>query len=188
MRIRILIIFDADPDPEFYLMRKRIRSRFFTLKRIQIQILDSKYMKCSNRLLFHAFWLFICKLMRIRIWFRIRPITLMRIRMRIRIFIWYGSESRLPKWCGSGCTTLNRRESTWPGLGVEGVHAEYGEHEAGHALLLDPTEQEVPLLHNLNTTRSLSSQTFRHQLANKILIYWNIPLRDEFQSPVQSML
>ncbi len=42
MRIWILNIFDADPDPDFYLMRKRIRNRLFTLKRIRIHILDSK--------------------------------------------------------------------------------------------------------------------------------------------------
>ncbi len=42
----------------------------------------------------------VCKLMRIRIRFRIRLITLMQIW--IRIFIWGGCGSRLPKWCGSG--------------------------------------------------------------------------------------
>jgi hypothetical protein len=42
--------------------------------------------KCSNRLIFHTFWLVICKRMRIRIlfiilmWIRIQLITLMRIR------------------------------------------------------------------------------------------------------------
>ncbi len=49
--------------------------------------------KCSNRLIFFStFWLVICKL------------------MRIRILIWCGyvsgCGSRLPKWCGSGSTTL----------------------------------------------------------------------------------
>jgi len=75
MRIRILILFDADPDP--YFQRKA-------------QILK----KCSNRLKFHTFWLAICKLMQIGI--RIQLITLMRIR--ILIFIWCGCGSRLPKW------------------------------------------------------------------------------------------
>ncbi len=45
-----------------------------------------------------------------RILFWIQHITLMRIRMRIRIqsFIWCGCRSRLPKWCGcgTGSTTL----------------------------------------------------------------------------------
>jgi hypothetical protein len=60
------IYFDADPDPGFYLMR--IRIRLFTLMQIRIQILAClKPIKCSNRLISHTFWLFICKLMRIRI-------------------------------------------------------------------------------------------------------------------------
>jgi len=45
--------------------------------------------KCSIRLIFHKFWLVVCKLMLIR--FRIQLITLMRIQ--ILIFIWCGSGS-----------------------------------------------------------------------------------------------
>jgi hypothetical protein len=55
---------DPDPDPIF---------------QIKAQILK----KCSNRLIFHTFWLFICKLMRIR--FRIQLFTVMRIRIRMQI-------------------------------------------------------------------------------------------------------
>ncbi len=62
--IRILLCtfhFDADPDPSFPIKAQNLE-------------------KCKNRLLFHTFWLVICKLMRIRI--RIQAITLMRIRIR----------------------------------------------------------------------------------------------------------
>jgi hypothetical protein len=55
--------FDADTDPDPWLQ-------------INAQNLD--------RLIFHTFWLFISKLMRIRIW--IQLITLMRIRIRILPF------------------------------------------------------------------------------------------------------
>ncbi len=50
--------FDADPDPD-----------------PSFQIKAQTMKKCSNRLVFHTFWLVICKLMRIRI----QLITLMRI-------------------------------------------------------------------------------------------------------------
>jgi hypothetical protein len=69
---------DADPDPSF---------------QIKIQTLK----KCSNRLIFHTFWLVICKLMRIR--FRIQLITLMRIWIRMRIHA-------DPCGSGSGSTRL----------------------------------------------------------------------------------
>jgi hypothetical protein len=70
---------DPDTDPSF---------------QIKAQTLE----KCSNRLLFHTLWLVISKLMQIRIRFLIQLITLMWIRMQIRIliFIWRGS-----RW-GSG--------------------------------------------------------------------------------------
>jgi hypothetical protein len=55
--------FDADPESNF---------------QIKAQILEG-LKKCSNTLLFHTFWLVICKLM--RIWIQI--ITLMRIRIQI---------------------------------------------------------------------------------------------------------
>jgi hypothetical protein len=63
---------DPDPDPSFHI----------------VQVLEP-LKNCSNRLIFHTFWLVICKLMRIWIRFQIQPITL----MRIRIFIWCGSGS-----------------------------------------------------------------------------------------------
>ncbi len=75
MRIHMRIhwfLFDMDPDvnldPDFYLMSMRIRIRLFTLM-----------------LLFHTFWLVICKLMRIRIHFRIQLVTLKRISILIFI-------------------------------------------------------------------------------------------------------
>jgi hypothetical protein len=81
MRIRILFDLDADPDrdPTFH----------FTLMQIRIQILASKYSlkplkKCSNRLIFHTFWL-VMKLIRIGVRFRIQLTTLMRIRILILI-------------------------------------------------------------------------------------------------------
>jgi len=68
------------------------------LFRIKAQTLEKK---CSNKLIFHIFWLVICKLMRIRIRFWIQLITLIQIQMRIRIviFIWCGCECE----SGSGC-------------------------------------------------------------------------------------
>jgi len=58
---------DADPDPACHLDP----DPSFPLK------------KCSNRLIFHTFWLVIWKLMRIRIRIRIQLITLMRMQIRI---------------------------------------------------------------------------------------------------------
>ncbi len=55
--------FDADPDPACHLDP----DPSFPLK------------WCSNMLIFHTFWLFICKLMRIRI----QLITLMRMQIQI---------------------------------------------------------------------------------------------------------
>ncbi len=66
VRVRILI---------FYFMR--IRIRLFTLMRIRILASNKRGLKplkkCLNRLIFHTFWLDICKLIRIR--FRIQLIT-----------------------------------------------------------------------------------------------------------------
>jgi hypothetical protein len=61
-------------------IRMRTRIRLFTLMRIRIQILDSKKTaqtleKVLNRLIFHTFWLVICKLVRIRIRFRIQLLS-----------------------------------------------------------------------------------------------------------------
>jgi hypothetical protein len=73
---------DADPDPY---------STFHPVWiRIRVQILASKeglkpLKKCSNRLIFHTFWLVICKLMRIRMRIRIQLIIMMRIRILIFI-------------------------------------------------------------------------------------------------------
>jgi hypothetical protein len=65
---------DVDPDSNFYLMRIRILA-----SKKKAQLLT----KCSNRLIFNTFWLVICKLMRIRIRFRMDLITLMLIRIRL---------------------------------------------------------------------------------------------------------
>jgi hypothetical protein len=79
---------DADSDSDFYFIRVRI---FFdagpdldpTFHSDQdpdpsLQILAQTHEKCLNRLIFHTFWLVICKLMRIRI--------LIFYLMQIRIF------------------------------------------------------------------------------------------------------
>ncbi len=72
----------------------------FTLVQMRIRILSYKYRltnlkKCSNRLIFHTFWLFICELT--RIWIQILLITLMQIRIRILPF----SLMRIhPQHCG----------------------------------------------------------------------------------------
>jgi hypothetical protein len=80
MRIRILLItLMRIRNLIFYLVL--IRIRLFTLMRIliRIQILASKMAqtleKGLNRLIFHTFWLDICKLMRTRIRFRIQLIN-----------------------------------------------------------------------------------------------------------------
>jgi hypothetical protein len=62
------ILFDADPDPTFYLDADLDPSFQIRLKK-----------KCSNRLIFHTFWFVFYKLMRIRL------ITWMRIRILIFI-------------------------------------------------------------------------------------------------------
>ncbi len=86
---RFLFLADADPDldPTF-----------------RHPYADPDRKKCTNRLIFHTLWLFICKLMRIR------------FQILILIFIWclsgsgflflWGCGSRLPKWSGYGSTTL----------------------------------------------------------------------------------
>ncbi len=73
----------------------RIWIRLFTLMRILIQILALKkrlkpLKKCLNRRIFHTFWLDTCKLMRIRIRFRIQLINFyadpdFMTRMRIQV-------------------------------------------------------------------------------------------------------
>ncbi len=92
---------DADPDSEFYLMLMLIPDSNPNFHLIRIQILASKQRlkplkTCSNRLIFHTFWLIICKLMRTRFRFRIQLITLM-------FYYWCGcgSKSSLAKWWGS---------------------------------------------------------------------------------------
>jgi hypothetical protein len=63
---------DADPDLTYSM---RIRTRLFTLMRIRIQIQVSKKAQTLEKVLkFHTFWLDICKLIRIRIRFRIQLI------------------------------------------------------------------------------------------------------------------
>jgi hypothetical protein len=73
--------FDADPDPTFPFDADPNAVPSFQAKAQNLE-------RCSSTLLFHTFWLFICKLMRIRN--RIQLITFRRIRilhlnlMRIR--------------------------------------------------------------------------------------------------------
>jgi hypothetical protein len=73
--------FDADPDPTFHFDADPDADPSFQVKALILE-------RCSSTLLFHTFWLFICKLMRIRN--RIQPLTFRRIRilhfnlMRIR--------------------------------------------------------------------------------------------------------
>ncbi len=99
-------LFDADLDPSFHPDEDPDPDPSFQIK---AQTLE-EVLKLA---IFHTFWLVICKLMRIRIRFRIQLLTLMRIRIRIRIFIWCGCGSGLPKWCGSGSTTLLSRAVAW---------------------------------------------------------------------------
>ena len=66
--------FDADPDPTFH---------FDGVPDLSLQIKAQK--KCSNRLIFHTFWLVICKFMRIRFGIQLFTLMQMRIRMRIQV-------------------------------------------------------------------------------------------------------
>jgi len=75
---------DADPDLDFYLMRIRI---FYLAKigirnQMRTRIRPKPLVKGSNRLIFHTFWLVICKLMLIRVRFWTQIIILKRIRIR----------------------------------------------------------------------------------------------------------
>ncbi len=79
---------DAPLSPQWE--RALCRARVWGACRMRFFFLDHYRHQCSNRLIFHTFWLVICKMMRIRIRFRIQLITLLRIR--ILIFIWCGSE------------------------------------------------------------------------------------------------
>ncbi len=73
-------LFNADPDPDFYLMRMRIGSDFSpwcgSVFRPSFQKRIKPLKKCSNRLIFHTFWLVVCKLYAVC------------ERIRIIIFIW----------------------------------------------------------------------------------------------------
>jgi hypothetical protein len=64
--------FDADPDPTFHFDSDPDADPGFQVKALNLE-------RCSSTLLFHTFWLFICKLMRIRN--RIQLITFRRIRI-----------------------------------------------------------------------------------------------------------
>ncbi len=111
-------LFNADPDPDFYLMR--IGSTFHPDVDPSSDLASKKRLialkKHSNRLIFHTFWLVICKLM------RADPDHNFYL-MRIRIFIWCGCGSRLPgyqndayrwgSWSSTlftACAVKNRRE------------------------------------------------------------------------------
>jgi hypothetical protein len=66
------------------------KNNFFILSRLYGMDEDKKpshatvpLKKCSNRLIFHTFWLVVCKLTKIRNRFPIQLITLMRIRIFI---------------------------------------------------------------------------------------------------------
>ncbi len=74
---------DPDPDPNFQTKAQ------------------TSGKKCSNRLIFHTFWIAAWKI-------DADPDPDFNL-MRNRIFIWCGCGSRLPKWCGSGSgsTTLD---------------------------------------------------------------------------------
>ncbi len=66
---------DADPDPTFH-----FDADPYPDPDPSIQIKGPKTLKkCSNKFIFHTFWLVICKLM----WIRSRPITLMRILIHL---------------------------------------------------------------------------------------------------------
>jgi hypothetical protein len=88
--------FDADPDPTFHFAADPDPS---------VQVKGRTLEKCSNRLIFHTFWLVICKLMRIRIQFttliriRIQFITLMRTQIRIKFKVGQQCFYFLPSIC-----------------------------------------------------------------------------------------
>jgi hypothetical protein len=69
---------DADSDPAVTLMQIRVRILSFSLTRIMhgpvpsFKIKAQTLKKWSNRLIFHTFWLVICKLMPILIRIRIQ--------------------------------------------------------------------------------------------------------------------
>jgi hypothetical protein len=64
--------FDADPDPTFHFDSDPDANPGFQVKAQNLE-------RCSSTLLFHTFWLVICKLMRIQK--RIQLITFRRIRI-----------------------------------------------------------------------------------------------------------
>ncbi len=100
MRIRILpFTLNAVPDPD-------------PSSQIKIQ---KTLKKCSSRLIFHTFWLFICKLMRMRI--RIQLITLMRNRIRLLF-----SNSMRIRICNTALDTVewNLHNHSIPGCRVAG--------------------------------------------------------------------
>jgi hypothetical protein len=108
LRIRITLM--QDPIRILLVTRMQIRNRIGIRICIYLVTKSQNLKKCSNRLIFHTFWLVICKLIRIRI--RIQFITLMLLRIRIR-------SSFVPiNLYGSGSTILvsnqwRSNESLW---------------------------------------------------------------------------
>ncbi len=90
-------LFNADPDADFYLIR------LFTLMRIRIKILASKWKKAQKGSFSIHFGLSYTN------WWRSGSGSRFSWSLwciRILIFIWCGCGFRLPKWCGSRSTTL----------------------------------------------------------------------------------
>jgi hypothetical protein len=71
--------FDADSDPTFHFDSDPDADPGFQVKAQKLE-------RCSSTLLFHTFWLFICKLMRIRN--RIQLVTFRRIRIQHLNLMW----------------------------------------------------------------------------------------------------
>jgi hypothetical protein len=136
--------------------------------------------------------------MRIRIWFRIQPITL----MRIRIFNWCGSGSRIPKWSDPDFYLMRTRTFIWYGSGFRlpkwcGIHAD---PDAQHWIGGNPPDLDLALSGSMQSTvsmrpdmlfcwirqnrRSPSSTTSTQQCSisscssSQTIIKWNFNLMD----------
>ncbi len=96
----------ADPAFNLMLIRSYLSLWCGSGSEASFQIKAQKLKKCSNRLIFHTFWLGICKLMRIQIRVQIQLITLMRMRIRIQLITLMRKRIRIQlitlSRCGSG--------------------------------------------------------------------------------------